>query len=267
MDREMKKLLSVALSVGVFLLVTIIAAIVILTPKVHTEEVASSSSRPITVAQSRPNQDANPLPPTVPLPTVSPVISNTQETNLYMNGESAGTNNGDRVIQAPKPIAAGVPDTGTVSPAPAAKPAVSVAPATPAVQSAPAAKSTPVIKPAPVAKPTAKPAPAPAATPAVASKPVAKPVVQPATAAKPKNDYWVQTGAFAAQVRAEDAKEKLASNGITSIIENRLIDGKTLYRVRLGPYTSEGEANYWLALVKTIDGFTDSQIRQTPSVR
>jgi DedD protein len=55
----------------------------------------------------------------------------------------------------------------------------------------------------------------------------------------------------------------LASKGITSIIENRQIDGKTWYRVRLGPYTSEKEANYWLALVKSIDGFGESQVRQT----
>ena len=64
-------------------------------------------------------------------------------------------------------------------------------------------------------------------------------------------------------VRAEDAKELLASNGLVSIIENRVIDGRTFYRVRLGPYTSEREANHWLAIVKTIDGFGESQVRQT----
>jgi DedD protein len=77
----------------------------------------------------------------------------------------------------------------------------------------------------------------------------------------------VQTGAFTAIIRAEDAKETLASKGITSIIENRQIDGLTWYRVRLGPYTSESEAKYWLALVQSIDGFAGSQVRQTPSVQ
>ena len=81
------------------------------------------------------------------------------------------------------------------------------------------------------------------------------------------NNYWVQTGAFSTHVRAEGAKESLASKGITSIIDNRDIDGKTWYRVRVGPYTSETEANYWLALVKSIDGFAESQIRQTPIAR
>jgi DedD protein len=77
----------------------------------------------------------------------------------------------------------------------------------------------------------------------------------------------VQTGAFTAVVRAENAKETLASKGITSIIENRQVDGTTWYRVRVGPYTTENEANYWLALVQSIDGFAESQVRQTPSVR
>jgi DedD protein len=68
---------------------------------------------------------------------------------------------------------------------------------------------------------------------------------------------------LAAKVRADDAKELLASKGITSIVENRQIDGRIWYRVRLGPYTSEREANYWLALVRSIDGFGESQVRQT----
>ena len=58
-------------------------------------------------------------------------------------------------------------------------------------------------------------------------------------------------------------KELLASKGLTSIIETRVVEGRNLYRVRLGPYTSEREANYWLALVKSIDGFSESQVRQT----
>jgi DedD protein len=109
------------------------------------------------------------------------------------------------------------------------------------------------------AKPAAKPA---AAKPAVAAKPAAATVQS-----KARSDYWVQTGAFSTQVRAEGVKETLAAKGITSIIENRAVDGKTWYRVRVGPYTSETEANYWLALVRSIDGFADSQVRQTVAAR
>jgi DedD protein len=100
----------------------------------------------------------------------------------------------------------------------------------------------------------ARPAPA-AAIPATAATIAAKP------SSKVREDYWVQTGAFSAKIRAEGAKETLADKGITSIIDDREVDGKTWYRVRVGPYTSETEARYWLALVQSIDGFNGSQVR------
>jgi DedD protein len=81
------------------------------------------------------------------------------------------------------------------------------------------------------------------------------------------NDFWVQAGSFTAKVRAENVKETLASKGITSIIENRDVNGATFFRVRIGPYTSQNEADHWLALIKSIKGFEDSQIWQSPSVR
>jgi DedD protein len=81
--------------------------------------------------------------------------------------------------------------------------------------------------------------------------------------ARSQEDYWIQTGAFSALVRAESAKEILASKGLVSIIDDREVEGQTWYRVRVGPYTSENEANYWLALVRAIDGFNGSQVRSS----
>jgi DedD protein len=103
-----------------------------------------------------------------------------------------------------------------------------------------------------------------APSPKAAAKSPAKAV---ANSTKTPSNYWVQTGAFSTKIRAEGAKESLASKGITSIIDNRDINGKTWYRVRVGPYISETEANYWLALVKSIDGFAESQIRTTQAVQ
>jgi DedD protein len=75
----------------------------------------------------------------------------------------------------------------------------------------------------------------------------------------------VQAGSFSAKGRAEGVKETLAAKGITSIIENRDVSGTTYFRVRVGPYTSQKEADYWLSLIKTIDGFESSQIWQSQS--
>jgi len=231
MEKEQKKLLLVAVSTGVFLLVTVTVAIILLTPKIQPQETAFYSAgssygtiKPVELVNDSPLQ---------------PVINNSQETKIYIDGNpdpiAVDRNNGDSLtIQIPRPNTPVVPDTPeTVTPskvktqaATAAKPATSQ-PAKTQTSSAGKAAST------------------------------------KKTTAKTINDYWIQTGAYSSMVRAEDVKERLSSNGLTSIIENREIDGKILYRVRLGPYTSEKEANYWLSLVKSIDNFGDSQVRQT----
>lgn len=80
------------------------------------------------------------------------------------------------------------------------------------------------------------------------------------SAPKVYTDYWVQTGAYSTKVRAESVKEKLQTKGITSILDVKDVNGKTYYRVRIGPYTTQKEAQYWLALVKNIEGFSESYI-------
>jgi len=231
MDKEQKKLLLVAVSVGVFLLVTITVAIMILTPKVNTEETAFSSSHPVSSGRIQ-------APDNVVIPP--PVAAIPQETTVPA---AAVSNDPDRLtIQVPRPTTAAVPDTPDVAPSPPARVVAATAPA---------------------ARPAATPAPAAtqnAAKPAAATTTTS---ARTTTATRTGNDYWIQTGAYSAIVRAEDMKELLASKGFTSIIESRIVDGRNVYRVRLGPYTSEREANYWLTLVKAIDGFSDSQVRQT----
>ena len=145
----------------------------------------------------------------------------------------------------------------------------STASATP-TQTAPSASQT-ASKPSTASTPAkttttpAQTASRPAQTTPVQTTPVA--LSQPAAQTKVNNDFWVQTGAFSTIASAEGVKQTLASKGITSIIENGNIDGRTLFRVRVGPYTTRNEANYWLALIKSMDGFEDSQVRTTESLR
>jgi len=221
MEKEMKKLLLVAVSVGVFLLVTVTAAIVILTPRGNTGETAFSSSHPFSTGRIPVVETVRETQPQAVQETTVSIIREDSNVTAVVD-----KNDGNSLtINIPKPSTAAVPDN-------------------PKTQASP--RQTAVVTPAP--KPSAAQKTTPAARPAPA---------------KTSNDYWVQTGAFTARIRAEDAKDTLASKGITSIIENRIVDGRTWYRVRLGPYTSEKEANYWLALVKTINGFSESQVRQT----
>lgn len=120
-----------------------------------------------------------------------------------------------------------------------------------------------LVPPAPVSRSTAA-QPAPQSSTQVARAPVQAPKPVPA---KTYNDYWVQTGSFSAKVRADNVKESLGSKGISSVIEVRDVNSKTWYRVRVGPYTSQNEAEYWLNLIQSIDGFEESQIWQSQSIR
>jgi DedD protein len=258
MEREMKKLLWVAVSVGIFLVVIIGAAILILTPKGQTGDSGFTSSRPVPAGRPQPSnadpsemlRNSDNLMGIQPAPEVE-----IQETPRIVEVD---TRNEDRVtINVRAPNTAAVPSTQTPAPA---------APAAGSVQAA--ERSTTQTRPADQTRPAAQAAQQTQTSPA-AQAAQTRPAAVPAAAAntRKRNDYWVQTGAFTAVIRAENAKETLASKGITSIIENRHVDGTTWYRVRVGPYTTESEANYWLALVQSIDGFAESQIRQTPSVR
>jgi DedD protein len=183
----------------------------------------------------------------------------TQENDFYADGETqwqfpprerTGTGSGEQTT--PAPVVINIPRPESVMPLiPSETP-----PGTPAVQS----ETRTVLPPA-------KPAAVPAVKQPVSAKPVPVPV-KPAATAKPAaaparetyDAYWVQAGSFSSRTNADSAKEILISKGITSIIENRELDGKTFYRVRIGPYISQNEANYWLALIQTMDGFGESLI-------
>ena len=96
------------------------------------------------------------------------------------------------------------------------------------------------------------PATAAASAPAVATAPAVKPAAKdPAAilaggATAPPRDpyiYFVQTGAYTRSDDAEQQKVKLALNGLTARITEREQAGRTVYRVRLGPFASRDEAD------------------------
>lgn len=79
---------------------------------------------------------------------------------------------------------------------------------------------------------TASAAPAPAQAPATASK---------AETAASETRYILQAGAFGASGDAESVKAKIAMLGLSARVESAQIDGKIVYRVRMGPYGSASE--------------------------
>ncbi|MEP6908070.1 MAG: SPOR domain-containing protein [Pseudoxanthomonas sp.] len=96
--------------------------------------------------------------------------------------------------------------------------------------------------PVPVDETQSVPATATAATP---PKPAAvKEGATPAaatTVASADARYILQAGAFGASGDAESTKAKIALLGLSARVESAQIGGKTVYRVRMGPYGSASE--------------------------
>ncbi|MCM1321274.1 MAG: SPOR domain-containing protein [Bacteroides sp.] len=114
-----------------------------------------------------------------------------------------------------------------------------------AKSAAPARVSAAVVSSKPAAA-SAKPA---AAAPA-------KKTSAPAPA-KPAAHYWVQAASFNNKKNAEEARSILAEEKIRSEIFTYTDDGgKMFYRVRVGPYITKNEAEFWKSKICMIDRFS-----------
>ena len=90
--------------------------------------------------------------------------------------------------------------------------------------------------PAPIAEtPTAAPVASAATATSTASTATAPP------AGTDDSRYLLQAGAFGASGDAETVKAKIAMLGLNARVESAQIGGKTVYRVRMGPYGSASE--------------------------
>lgn len=95
----------------------------------------------------------------------------------------------------------------------------------------------------------------------VTSKPVAKKVEkQSAPKEKGVTRYWVQVASYSNKKGAENARSILDENKIPSDIFTYTDTKNNLfYRVRIGPYTTKSEAEYWKTRIEEIDFFKTSQ--------
>lgn len=283
---EKKKILLMTISVGVFLVIVIGAAILVFSPRNPAPAVmAAVSERPIPagipgtlkavpsgiagspVTADTPHETDIALqvqPATADpadmvrnpdgfqtLQTPPSSISTVQENRFYINNDTTQPvlierKDGDStrvVINVPRPTTAAVPNTQAASrpssstPAPAAR--TSSGSATTGNTAAPGSTAP------------RQTAAAPARTATVAAAARSTPQTQQS---RTYNAYWVQTGSFPTRNQADKAKEILAAKGLTAVIENGDVRGETWYRVRVGPYTSQNEADYWLSLIKSING-------------
>ena len=92
----------------------------------------------------------------------------------------------------------------------------------------------------------------------------AKTVTAKTEAPAPK--YWIQAGSYSSKKNAEEARNALSAEKIASeIFTYTDANGTLFYRVRIGPYTTKSEAEYWQSRVALIEKFSGAKTYITDS--
>ena len=82
----------------------------------------------------------------------------------------------------------------------------------------------------------------------------------------PAPKYWIQAGSYSSKKNAEEARSLLSAEKIASeIFTFTDANGTLFYRVRIGPYTTKSEAEYWQSRVALIKEFSGSKTYITDS--
>lgn len=104
-------------------------------------------------------------------------------------------------------------------------------------------------------------------TPAPKKQTVQKTAEKPAAVKQAEQtQYWVQVTSLTSRKSADTAREVLDENKITAdVFTYTDAKGQLFYRVRVGPYTTKSEAEYWQAKIARIDTFknTSSYVTST----
>ncbi len=287
---EQKRTLWIVAAVGVFLLVVLGAALILYTPQSKpATTIANSrgmnngtaSNGWISLAPSAPVQDSNPNEQIEKENSDFTLEDNqnsskaefrTDEVNIYTEkanvysektdlnklGENAAVSAGNSTVSSSEqkntPTTIDLTESSKPNVAQNTKPAVSnVAAKTPAKEKPVQPKTVVKVEQKNTAK-TVKTE----AKKTVAAKPAAKEpeIIQ----------YWVQVTALTSRKAADEARNKLDENQITADVFTYTDNKKQLfYRVRVGPYTTKSEAEYWRTKISKIDMFqnTSSYITST----
>ena len=93
---------------------------------------------------------------------------------------------------------------------------------------------------------------------------IKKTEAKPKAAAKPApsapSKFWVQVAAYSNKKGAETARQALGTNQIQAdIFTYRDTKDNLFYRVRVGPYTTKSEAEYWRQKITKISEFSNAK--------
>lgn len=273
---EQKRTLWIVAAVGVFLLVVLGAALILYTPQSKQATIANSrvtnsstaSNGWISLAPSAPLQtstntdekadEESSVLSDKEIPNPAKTELRAEEVNIYAENANVysektelnklGENATVKAESSEKPTTIVLTEPEKTAEAKASKPEVSNPRSNVAVKNSVSEKQKAPAKPE--HKNTAKTAKT-GQNKNVSAKPSVKEpeIVQ----------YWVQVSALTSRKSADEARNKLGENQITADVFTYTDNKKRLfYRVRVGPYTTKSEAEYWRTKISKIDSFQNS---------
>lgn len=273
---EQKRTLWIVAAVGVFLLVVLGAALILYTPQSKQATIANSrvtnsstaSNGWISLAPSAPLQtstntdekveEENNVLPEKEIPNPAKTELRTEEVNIYAENANVYSEKTDlnklgekatvKAETSEKPTTIVLTEPEKTAEAKTSKPEVSKPRSNVAVKNSVSEKQKAPAKPE--HKNTAKTAKT-GQNKSVSAKPSVKEpeIVQ----------YWVQVSALTSRKSADEARNKLGENQINADVFTYKDNKKQLfYRVRVGPYTTKSEAEYWRTKISKIDSFQNS---------
>lgn len=233
---EQKRTLWIIATAGVFLLVVVGAALIFCRPFVK-DPVISSVQQPVSQANTS-DTWLNPL------VTVDPAITptdGTKQSDVTVISDSTTVYSDSVTTIDLNALAAAPNEITTVR------------------DDAPVAAQNPV---ATVTKPVTTTEPAVQTTKPVKTK-------QQTTAVKKVTvtEFWVQAGSFSSRSYAENAQDTISAYKIESEIFTKEVNGKLWYRVRMGPYKTKTEADYWMTAIRSDPIFSDAYITEVKTTK
>jgi len=248
------------LSVSVFVVIVLIVGVYLLRQKPLAVSTPPGAINPITGPGPQVFEYSQQKPQGETAPGTDQKPGETQTMHFYIGegAEKPQTN----IPQAP---------IGQPQMQPSAQPQAPITQAQPQAPTAQAQPQAPIAQAQPHA-PAVQP-PAPSQRNRVVAVPKKNTELAKVTVVKPREqsaravDYWIQAGSYRSQSKAEELIATLADKGLSGKVFSYDVHGGTYFRVRLGPYTNQGEADKFLSVVKQIQGLESSYVSQVGGLR
>ncbi|HOE99236.1 MAG TPA: SPOR domain-containing protein [Rectinema sp.] len=240
MSDHSRKLLWIAVAISGFALIVLLAVFIIFPPN------QSSESRPFDLTGRSPAKEISPN----DFSAFPSIVVQSSEEEAQVSDTSK---NGKTEPQKPE-------STVIIVPAPSSNQKTIAAPLQPSGSQSENATAAPKTSQTSQSAQTATQSStktSPATTPSASS--TQKTTTQPAPSSTLKTnsssmEYWIQVGSFSQQATAEKLRNEYMTRGMTAILSQKDVGGKTYYQVKVGPYASSEEAKKWMLTVKSVKG-------------